>query len=59
VRYRYGFGFRIREKHHRVILATSTAFFDAYLKGDPDARAWLVNDKVNEVKASKDQWHRK
>ena len=27
--------------HHRLILATSSAFWDAYLRADPDARAWL------------------
>jgi arylsulfatase A-like enzyme len=27
--------------HHRAILALSTAFWDAYLKGDAAARAWL------------------
>jgi len=27
--------------HHRAILALSTAFWDAYLRGDAAARAWL------------------
>ena len=27
--------------HHRAILALSTAFWDAYLRGDAAAKAWL------------------
>ena len=27
--------------HHRAIVALSTAFWDAYLRGDKDALAWL------------------
>ncbi len=30
--------------HHRVILALSTAFWDAYLRNDADAKAWLDGD---------------
>jgi predicted dienelactone hydrolase len=30
--------------HHRAILAISTAFWDAYLRDDADARAWLDAD---------------
>jgi predicted dienelactone hydrolase len=45
--------------HHRVILALSTAFWDAYLKGDPDARAWLDGDGPRSVMDEKDRWQRK
>jgi predicted dienelactone hydrolase len=45
--------------HHRVILALSTAFWDAYLKNDADARAWLDGDGPRTVLQSKDRWQRK
>lgn len=32
--------------HHRAILALSTAFLDAYLRGDREARAWLDGPAV-------------
>ena len=45
--------------HHRVILALSTAFWDAYLKNDTAARAWLDGDGPRTVLQSKDRWQRK
>jgi len=45
--------------HHRVILALSTAFWDAYLKEDAEAKAWLDGDGVNSVLDSRDSWQRK
>ena len=45
--------------HHRAILALSTAFWDAYLKGDPAARSWLDGDEPRSVLESKDRWQRK
>ncbi|WP_197740779.1 alpha/beta hydrolase family protein [Tuwongella immobilis] len=45
--------------HHRAILALSTAFWDAYLTGSPEARAWLDSDKVRTVLETKDRWQRK
>ena len=30
--------------HHRAILAVTTAFWDAYLRGDVDAKKWLDGD---------------
>ncbi len=45
--------------HHRVILATSTAFWDAYLKGDAEAKAWLDGAGPRSVMESGDQWQRK
>lgn len=44
--------------HHRVILATSTAFWDAYLKKNPDAREWLQND-ARQVMEPADRWQMK
>ena len=42
--------------HHRVILALSTAFWDAYLRGDADARAWLNGPGPRSVMEPADQW---
>ena len=45
--------------HHRVILALSTAFWDAYLKGDERAKQWLDGDGPRTVLEEKDMWQRK
>jgi predicted dienelactone hydrolase len=45
--------------HHRAILALTTAFWDATLKDDPAARAWLDGDGPRSVLEPKDQWDRK
>jgi predicted dienelactone hydrolase len=45
--------------HHRVILALSTAFWDAYLKGDAAARAWLDGNGPRGVLEPKDRWQKK
>ena len=45
--------------HHRVILALSTAFWDAYLMDDPDAREWLEGDGPRSVMESGDRWQKK
>jgi len=42
--------------HHRVILALSTAFWDAYLRDDADARAWLFGEGPRGVLADADEW---
>ncbi|OYP28513.1 dienelactone hydrolase [Rhodopirellula sp. MGV] len=42
--------------HHRSILALSTAFWDANLKGDADAKAWLEGPEVKEILDEKDLW---
>jgi predicted dienelactone hydrolase len=42
--------------HHRVILALSTAFWDAYLRGDADALAWLNSNRARSVMEADDQW---
>ena len=42
--------------HHRVILALSTAFWDAYLRGDSDALAWLNGPGPRSIMEPGDQW---
>ena len=45
--------------HHRAIMAISTAFWDAYLRGDAKAKTWLKTDAVRSVLETKDRWQRK
>jgi predicted dienelactone hydrolase len=45
--------------HHGAILAISTAFWDAYLKNDAAARAWLDGDGPRRVLEQADRWQRK
>lgn len=45
--------------HHRAILALSTAFWDAYLRGSTEAKAWLDGDGPKTVLEEKDCWKRK
>ncbi|HSV73506.1 MAG TPA: hypothetical protein VLH79_07085 [Chthonomonadales bacterium] len=45
--------------HHRAILAISVAFWDAHLRGDEGARAWLDGDGPRGVLDPKDRWQRK
>jgi hypothetical protein len=42
--------------HHRVILALSTAFWDAYLRGDAQALAWLNGSGPRSVLEAADLW---
>ncbi len=42
--------------HHRVILALSTAFWDAYLNDNSAARDWLRSDAVRGVLEADDRW---
>jgi predicted dienelactone hydrolase len=42
--------------HHRVILALSTAFWDAYLRGDAEALAWLNGSGPRSVMETDDGW---
>jgi predicted dienelactone hydrolase len=42
--------------HHRVILALSTAFWDAYLRDDATALAWLNSNQPRSVMEAKDAW---
>ncbi|MGJ8697719.1 MAG: alpha/beta hydrolase family protein [Verrucomicrobiaceae bacterium] len=45
--------------HHRVILALSTAFWEAYLKESQPAREWLDGKKPDAILEEGDVWHRK
>jgi predicted dienelactone hydrolase len=45
--------------HHRVILALSTAFWDAYLRGDASAKAWLDGSGPASILEVKDRWQKK
>ena len=42
--------------HHRAILATSTAFWDAYLGNDDGSREWLLGDGPRSVLEDADVW---
>ena len=42
--------------HHKAILALSTAFWDAYLNGNQEAKNWLTSSKANSVLEEKDRW---
>ena len=43
--------------HHRAIRALSTAFWDAYLRRDAAARAWLDGAGPRSVLEPRDEWH--
>jgi predicted dienelactone hydrolase len=45
--------------HHRVILAMSTAFWDAYLRDDAQAKAWLEGDGPQKLLEPGDKWQTK
>lgn len=45
--------------HHKVILALSTAFWDATLRGDAEAKAWLDGDEAKAVLEKADRWQKK
>jgi predicted dienelactone hydrolase len=47
---------RRNPNHHRVILALSTAFWDAYLRGDKEALAWLNGAGPRTVLEAADNW---
>lgn len=46
-------------QHHRAIVAISTAFWDATLAGDAQAKAWLDGEGPRTVLAEADRWQRK
>ena len=46
-------------RHHPWILATATAFFDAYLKGDAKAREWLVKGEIEKISDGKAKLERR
>ena len=45
--------------HHRAMLAVTTAFWDAYLRENKDARQWLDSDAMRSVLEKDDQWEKK
>ena len=45
--------------HHKVILALSTAFWDAYLQQNEAAQRWLNGKPAKQTLESKDIWRRK
>lgn len=45
--------------HHRAILAISTAFWDTYLEGNAEAKAWLAGSGPRGVLEEADQWETK
>lgn len=45
--------------HHRVILALSTAFWDAWLCENQAAKAWLNGDGPTSILESRDTWQKK
>jgi predicted dienelactone hydrolase len=50
---------RRNPNHHRVILALSTAFWDAYLRDSKSARGWLDGEGPSSVLEKEDRWQRK
>ena len=50
---------RRNPNHHRAILAVTTAFWDACLRDDEQARLWLDGDAVKSVLENDDQWQKK
>lgn len=54
-----GEGMKQNPNHHRAILALSTAFWDAYRKGDAAAKAWLTSDAARTVLEKEDRWQYK
>jgi len=54
-----GEGRQQNPNHHRAILALSTAFWDAFLKGDAEAKAWLNGEGARSVLENDDRWQRK
>jgi predicted dienelactone hydrolase len=45
--------------HHRAILAVTTAFWDACLRKNADARKWLDGPEVRRVLEKNDRWQKK
>ena len=43
-------------RYHKAILALTTAFWDAQLRGDETARAWLNGTSARSVLLPEDQW---
>lgn len=43
-------------RHHEIIMALSTAFFDAWLSGFADAKTWLEGDGAKNILQPGDRW---
>jgi predicted dienelactone hydrolase len=54
-----GEGAKQNPNHHRVILALSTAFWDAFLQGNSEAKTWLNGESPRSVLEKDDKWQRK
>ena len=50
---------RRNPNHHRAMLAVTTAFWDACLREDKEARQWLDSDAVRSVLEKDDKWQKK
>lgn len=50
---------RPNPNHHRAILAISTAFWDAYLRNDAEAKAWLIGAGPRSILETDDRWQQK
>jgi hypothetical protein len=50
---------RRNPNHHRAIFALSTAFWDAYLRNDAAAKAWLTGDSPRRILEPGDVWQKK
>jgi len=50
---------RRNPNHHRAILAVTTAFWDAFLRNDEEARLWLDGDAVQSILEKDDQWQKR
>lgn len=50
---------RRNPNHHRVMLGLTTAFWDAYLKGDKSAKDWLLGSGPRGIMEPKDTWKHK
>lgn len=45
--------------HHRAILALTTAFWDAYLNNNREAKSWLDGDGPSKLLEARDRWQKK
>lgn len=45
--------------HHRIIKALTTAFWDAYLRKQSSAKAWLDGDDAKQLLNERDEWLKK
>ncbi len=48
----------VGNRYHNAILALTTAFWDAHLKGDSAAKKWLDGDGAERLLAKEDVWEK-